>query len=236
MPLRSRSPCGVPNRETAAAPPQGDVHVSAGPRPGNRPPPSSATTRRATPGASSSRSTILAHLGLSAEVPQPDPPQPPPAYATGHTADVVAEPETQPHCVRRRLTATVAPARLRRAALRPSPGSGNQCRCPAESRSPREHGGDIARLRGVRRRHGSLTCSRVAKGSRGPSRRGPSGPWRRAVSAPWTRAPCRTLPGDQARTTTLWHRGAPTRAPRTGGRRGCGARRRQPGAARADAG
>ena len=26
------------------------------------------------PGASSSRSTILAHLGLSAEVPQPDPP------------------------------------------------------------------------------------------------------------------------------------------------------------------
>jgi hypothetical protein len=33
---------------------------------------------------------ILAHLGLPAEVPPPDPPQPPPAYATGHTADVVA--------------------------------------------------------------------------------------------------------------------------------------------------
>ena len=33
---------------------------------------------------------ILAHLGLPAEVPQPDPPQPPPAYATGFTADVVA--------------------------------------------------------------------------------------------------------------------------------------------------
>lgn len=33
---------------------------------------------------------ILAHLGLPAEVPQPDPPQPPPAYATGHTADVGA--------------------------------------------------------------------------------------------------------------------------------------------------
>jgi len=32
---------------------------------------------------------ILAHLGLTAEVPQPDPPQPPPAYATGHTANVV---------------------------------------------------------------------------------------------------------------------------------------------------
>jgi hypothetical protein len=32
---------------------------------------------------------ILAHLGLPAEVPQPDPPQPPPAYAPGHPADVV---------------------------------------------------------------------------------------------------------------------------------------------------
>jgi uncharacterized protein YbaR (Trm112 family) len=31
---------------------------------------------------------ILAHLGLPAEVPQPDPPQPPAAYATGHTAVV----------------------------------------------------------------------------------------------------------------------------------------------------
>jgi hypothetical protein len=34
--------------------------------------------------------TILAHLGLPAEVPQPDPPQPPPAYAPGHTGDVIA--------------------------------------------------------------------------------------------------------------------------------------------------
>jgi hypothetical protein len=40
--------------------------------------------------ASQHKGPILAHLGLSAEVPQPDPPLPPPAYATGDTADVVA--------------------------------------------------------------------------------------------------------------------------------------------------
>ena len=31
---------------------------------------------------------ILAHLGLPAEIPHPDPPQPPPVHATGHAAGV----------------------------------------------------------------------------------------------------------------------------------------------------